>query len=437
MSLLKPALYSTANTDAAVQAGTNASALTFDKGGSNYVLNCLTSIEQMWLISNEWKHLERLASQQFIYFQSFDWCYNWCNSFANNEDRKKNLEIKIYTLRKNDELILIWPMMIVNSGSGIKSLTFLTEPLGQYSNIIFNPDQLTLEIGEKVWEFIKGNNSVDVINLDMYPASSLLKQILQNKGFIEKSKKYSSSLNMKIIGTWEEYTASLSKKRRKQRRQNRNKLVNSGELEYETFYGGEEDYCNFVALALKWKVDWLYKTGRRETALSNQKTTELLSILKGTPATDQSPPDGAVLGVLKFNGAPIAIEIGMCLNSRYYSYIGAFDWESRNMSPGKVQMENTQMWAKDAGILSFDYLGDPADYKAAWTNTTDELESKTFPLTMRGLFYSIFWKAYVRPLARKIFNKMDSQKRSKLLTLLGIRRSDKSTSGKGNSKLAS
>ncbi len=424
MSSLKPALYSSANTSAA-HAGTNASALIFDKGGASYSLNCLTSTEQMWLISDEWKQLERHANQQFIYFQSFDWCYNWCNSFANNEDQNRNLEIRIYTLRKNDELILIWPMMIVNSGSGMKSLTFLTEPLGQYSNIIFDPDQFTLEIGEKIWEFIKKNNAVDVISLDMYPASSLLKQILQNKGFIEKSKKYSSSLNMKIIGTWEEYTATLSKKRRKQRRQNRNKLVNNGDLEYETFYGGDDDYRKYVSLALEWKVDWLYKTGRRETALSNQKTTELLSILKGSPANEQSPPDGAVLGVLKFNGAPIAIEIGMCLNSRYYSYIGAFDWEFRYMSPGKVQMENTQMWAKDAGIKDFDYLGDPADYKAAWTNTTDELESKTFPLTMRGFFYSIFWKAYVRPMARKVFNKMDSQSRSKLLKLLGISHSKK------------
>ena len=87
------------------------------------------------------------------------------------------------------------------------------------------------------------------------------------------------------------------------------------------------------------------------------KTSELLSILHGSPDNDQSAPDGAVLGVLKFNGAPIAIEIGMCLNSRYYSYIGAFDWEFRNMSPGKVQMENTQMWAKEVGIVDFDYFG--------------------------------------------------------------------------------
>ncbi len=436
MSSLKPAIYSSTNIDA-TRAGTNGSALTFDKGGANYRLDCLTSIEQMGLISNEWKQLERLANQQFIYFQSFDWCYNWCNSFANDEDKNTNPEIKIYTLRKNDELILIWPMMVVNSGSGIKSLTFLTEPLGQYSNIIFNPDQFTLEIGKKVWEFIKKNNAVDVINLDMYPAASLLKQILQNKGFVEKSKKYSSSLNMKIIGTWEEYTASLSKKRRKQRRQNRNKFVNSGNLEYETFYGGDDQYSTLVSLALEWKVDWLYKTGRRETALSNHQTSELLSILHGSPDNDQSAPDGAVLGVLKFNGAPIAIEIGMCLNSRYYSYIGAFDWEFRNMSPGKVQMENTQMWAKEVGIVDFDYLGDPADYKAAWTNTYDELESRTFPLTMRGFFYSIFWKAYVRPMARKVFNKMDAEKRTKLLTLLGIRRTGKTNSEEDSSKLAS
>ena len=436
MSSLKPALYSSANSGA-TQAGKNESTLYFDKGGSNYSLNCLTSIEQMRLISNEWKQLERQANQQFIYFQSFDWCYNWCISFANNEDQNKNPKIKIYTLRKNDQLILIWPMMVVNSGPGLKSLIFLTEPLGQYSNIIFDPDHLTREIGGQVWDFIKKNNTVDVINLDMYPASSLLKQILQNNGFIEKSQKYSSSLNMRIIGTWEEYTASLSKKRRKQRRQNRNKMLNQGELEYETHYGGDDAYREMVTLALKWKVDWLFKTGRRETSLSNDKTKELLSILKGNSETDQTPPDGAVLGVLKFNGNPIAIEIGMCLNSRYYSYIGAFDWEKGIMSPGKVQMEYTQMWAKNAGIVDFDYLGDPADHKAAWTNTTDELESRTIPLTIRGFFYSIFWKIYVRPMVRNIFNKMDSENRNKLLILLRLRKSNNSTPEGSDSKLAS
>ncbi len=395
-------------------------AASFVDDGNQYVLDCLTSIKAMADIEAEWKHLEQSCSEPFIYFQGYDWCYKWCREFANSENDKPCPLIKIYVLRRNTELVMIWPMMIVNSRAGIRNLTFLSEPHGQYGNIICNQKLLPMEIGKRVWKHIKSSTPADAVIFDQYPKTSFLRQVIDSCGVIEKSERHASILDLEAFENWEDYRTSLSKNQRKQRNQRRNKLAKLGELTYVVHFGGSNEYVKLVELALAWKQIWLHETGRRATILSKDDTRIFLSKLSGRDNSGNGQPDGAVVGVLSLNNNPIGIEIGMCLDGHYYSYLGAFEWNHRHLSPGKIQIEEAQIWAKEVGLSKFDFLGDPADYKPAWTNSKDALESRSVPISIRGFIYCMFWKAHIRPLMRNIFNKMNARTRARLLNILGI-----------------
>ena len=391
--------------------------------GNQFVLDCLTSVEELGGMAEEWKHLERTCGEPYIYFQSYDWCMKWCANFVDKPNIDENQfqpQIKLYILRRNGKLVLIWPMMLIKSTMDMVTQTFLSEPHGQYGNIICDRKFLPVKIGKKVWHYIKDTSVADAIILDQYPKSLFLRKLVQENGIVESSEKHSSALDLTAFDTWEEYHASHSRNMRKQRKQRRNKLSKLGILGYETHYGGSKRFAELVALGLEWKNVWLNQTGRRAAVLSDERTKELLSSLAGHEGTEYNSPTGAIIGVLTLDEQPIALEIGLGETGRFYSYLGAFNWDFKSYSPGKLQIEETQRWAKAVGFKTFDFLGDPAEYKSAWTNSTDALESRSIALTARGFLYCVFWKAYLRPIVRVVFNKLKPEYRSKLLILIGM-----------------
>lgn len=123
--------------------------------------------------------------------------------------------------------------------------------------------------------------------------------------------------------------------------------------------------------------------------------------------------------VLTLSGRPVAIELGMAHRGQYHSYLGAFDWNLRKYSPGKIQIETTLQWAKEAGLDQFDFMGDPAGYKSYWTCSSHPISSRSIPLTPRGWFYSFVWRTHLRPLAKTVFNSSPVDRRKLFLHVLG------------------
>ena len=403
----------------------------FLNGGDQYVLDCLSDIQSMEAIAYEWQYLENNCGEPFIYFQSYDWCHQWCKNYVTSDNTSDLLAhanyspcaLRIYVLRRNSELVMIWPMMIRKLNvAGITAQTFLSDPHGQYSNVICNRSLLPLDVGKTIWNHIREATKADTITLDQYPQSSFLRQMVEGDGLVERSKRHSSILDLKAFASWEEHLASLDAKSRKQRNRRRRKLEKHGEVDYQVFYGGSAQYNELAALALKWKKLWLRNTARRDAVISQALTRKFLCSLSGNQNNVDKLPSGAVLGALMLDGKPIAIEIGMCLDGHYYSYLGAFDWQHRPLSPGKIQIEEMQKWAMEVGLKKFDFLGDPAEYKSEWTNSHDALESRNVSTTLRGVLYCVSWKAYLRPVARFLFTKLDADMRSKILIILGIRK---------------
>ena len=380
-----------------------------DNGWRQTSGNWITTLEEMSAARTQWRELETYSGGSLKYFQSFDWCYNWCRQFSAPVENSTKPQIRIYTLRKNGRLAMIWPMMRVQDRCNIKKLVFIGEPLTQYGNILADRKLITTQDIVDAWEQIVGTSDVDVVALNNFPAKS----VLGNCPSIETSARVQSPtsiMDLSGFADFEALNASLSSSTRRNRNKRRNKFAGLGDVTQIDVAGGLPGYKKLVDQALDWKQLWLTETGRTSEILRLQQTRRFLKSLE----------EGAVALALTIDGKPAAIEIGFLQDLHYYSYIGAFDWELRDYSPGKVQIEEALRWAIDNGIHSYDLLGNPSTYKTHWSNVEIELASHFKALTVKGKLYESVWKPIVRPLIKETFYRIPVGIRKRvLLPLVG------------------
>ena len=392
----------------------------FQADGDLCRLVCLNAMDAFESIRTDWKNLEAKSKDPFVYFQSYDWCFRWAKHYVHPTADGKGPKLRLYCLYRDDALVMVWPMMVDEISFGIKVLTFLTEPLGQYGNVLCDEAAVTVEMVKTVWDQLRSASGIDALTINHFPAEGLLAEAIGTGGYFNKTPIHASMLDLKNMPEWEAYLASLKKSVRKRRNARRNKIAKLGKVDFEVHFGGTKRYRELIDEALDMKMRWLEETGRISIGLSTDTARAFLRDLEGTNSNAaKGRPEGAVVQVLTLDGNSIGIEIGRCLNDHYCSYLGAFDLDYQAYSPGKIQMEMTQQWAKETGFENIDFLGDPAEYKSNWTDQQVELACNSVPLSAKGFFYCVVWKLHLRPWLKELHGAMGADWRKKLMGALG------------------
>lgn len=390
----------------------------------HYTLFTARSLADIDVMSRQWEVLSNLEPA-FGYFQSYEWCKAWADTFVDHSENK--YELRVYILERDARPALVWPMMIVRR-HGLKVLTAMSEPLGQYSNILADESLIDPRAGYDFLLHIQKAEKVDALVFGQYPEGSFLDRVLGDHGFMEIGDMEASIATLNAFEDWDEYQASLNKRNRSQRNKRRNKLDRQGAVEHQAVLGGTPEFDALISEALVMKAKWLEETGRSSESLLSKQTETFLKALKGHEAKGDMPPQGAVAHVLRVDGKSVGIELGMTMGRHYYSYLGAFDWAWKDFSVGKIQIEMTQKWAMEAGIHMFDFLGDPSAYKSNWTQTTQSLKNRNVPLSIKGFLYVVIWRCYFRPIVKKAYAAMGANWRKKLSDVISI--ADRMRAGK-------
>jgi len=75
---------------------------------------------------------------------------------------------------------------------------------------------------------------------------------------------------------------------------------------------------------------------------------------------------------LNLDGRPIAMDIGLMMNGRYYSPKIAHDVTFSKYSPGQLLIRHTIQHVADLGGCRYDFVGPQSHHKAFWTDTVRE-----------------------------------------------------------------
>ena len=386
------------------------SAVSVECNGRMLQLDCRETCDELDALKEAWQALENRCSEPFAYFQSFDWCLNWCRAFV-DDGVGHHIRPRVYALWEGDECLMIWPLMTRRVSPAITVLVPLTAPMNQYATLLHDPARFDPALGRLVFDAIRENSGCDAICLDHLPQSALLAQILKGQGCSPDGVQKSSILDLSKVSDWESHHASLPKKQRLQRNSRRNRLEKLGSLDYQVYPAGSRGYAEHIDHCIAMKQDWLKGTGRLGRDLFDPRFATFLHDLGSAPGKDD---DGVFLHALTLDGVPIAMELGMRFRQDYYCFLGAIDLAYQKFSPGKVQMEQAQRWAIETGIRRFDFLNDPSTYKSSWTNTTAPLTACYVPFTSLGKLYCRHWKAGLRPHLRAFYDGIGPAWRSRV-----------------------
>lgn len=397
----------------------------FEHAGKRYSLECVNTREGMQDMQSEWIALETQCNEKYTYFQTFDWCMKWINAYGSESSDQKLDVPQIFILRdadasSEDDVLMIWPLFKTKSRAGIKVLITLGEPQGQYSGILYDPNRFSVELGKKVYQQICKSSECDAFTLNFFAENSMLAQVLNGEGFLDKSEQKSMILDLEHMESWEGYRNTLASSNRKQRNKRRNKLNKMGEVTYQVYSSGEPEFKNLVETCLAMKQVWMEQTGRREDVMTDPAMAEFLSSLGNRQTADKD--NDTFMHVLALDGAPIALELGMAFQGHYYSFLGAINMDFQKLSPGKIQIEMAQEWAKEQDLRKFDFLNDPSEYKATWTNEREPLHSQYVPISSAGYLYCWMWKTSVKPKLKEMYQNIRPEDRryfNQLFNLVG------------------
>ncbi len=352
----------------------------------------------MEAVADQWRALETRSGTTLCYFQTYDWCRAWAEAFAGPDSGN---EIFIQTAWRGEEMVAVWPLVIF-SRTRLRRVATLADPYSQYSNVIFDPTQITDSELEGFIAKALAAARADVASFDAVPArSALARHLGVHPGSVTGHDNESLILDLTAWPSSDAYNAQLTRDQRRRRGRMRRQLAERGELNFEIIWPGDPRFEALVYRALEMKREWLKATGRLNVGMM-VGSENFFTRLSG----DEATLNGAVMSVLSAGDRVAGIEIGFLQNRHYYGYLGAFDWELAAYSPGKTQVEMTICWLIDRGVNSYDWLVNATDAKRSWSNRSEPLKSFAVPFSFKGRIYAEAWLPNLKPALKRAYYAM-------------------------------
>jgi CelD/BcsL family acetyltransferase involved in cellulose biosynthesis len=361
--------------------------------GGSIVTRVLRTRDQIEAIAVQWRGLDMHCADPLGYFQSYDWCHNWVRQFGGAMGQPY-----VVTVWRDELLLALWPLMIVEA-AGIRRLETLGTPHSQYCGALVRRGTAPLnEIAGRFREAASASECDVTISRAM-PEGTVLAEILADGHEAPGPENAASVLDLSVYASAENYMAGLGKLQKRNRNRRRNHLARLGELHFEVIWPGDDRFADLVRRCTHMKRRWLTETGRFSIGFSAEGYEDFLACLPG----DASSMQGACLSVLRAGEHVVALELGFIRQGHYYAYVGGFDWDLRDLSPGKVQMEMTVGWLIDNGVAAYDLLINPAGYKESWSNRVVPVTTRAQALTWKGRLYAHAWLPRVRPALKRLY----------------------------------
>jgi CelD/BcsL family acetyltransferase involved in cellulose biosynthesis len=349
-------------------------------------------------IAGAWEALGARCDSPLTYFQSFSWCRGWIETFARDSRETRPF---IVTAWRGRTLLALWPLMITSAPGGVRMIQNLGEPLSQYCNILCDPERMDGDVADAMIEALFRPGHCEIAVLAAIPETSPLVRALATCPPLDNNQNLSSILDLSLFQSSAHYLAGLGKVQKRNRTKRRNRLAKHGALRLDVIWPDHPDFAELVKNGVAMKRRWIAETGRYSAGFSMDGIERFLAKLAGCPKARE----GACLSVLYAGERVVALELGFLHRRHYYSYMGSFDWDLRDLSPGKVLMEMTVCWLIDNGAAAYDLLGNPAQYKQSWSNRELALKAFAIPFSWKGRVYASTWLTRLRPAIKHLYNK--------------------------------
>lgn len=359
----------------------------------------LTDLAQALHLRQAWLSLEQ-QQKRAVFFQSFAWCTHvWRTRLALALRGAPAPHVLI--VRRGDRIVAIWPLAIADGATG-RYAQDLTEPFGQYADILIDPDEDCAAICQAAMQAIAGWR-VDGLLLRKVRADSPLRAWLKAHGTLAGEVDAAPEVAIAAAGGHEAYRRSLNAKTRKNLRNMRNRLSRDGDIVH-TIHDRAEDAAGIVARCFEGRTGWLASSGLSSSAFADPAFEGVLRSL--TSGSEDALRVVALRLAFKDaagNGTQTELSLhwGFEHAGRYYAYMASRNAAFDACSPGRLHLEDVIEALAMRGIETIDLLMPAIPYKTSVATGTVTVATYGVPFSLRGRLAIDGWHGCVRPALKK------------------------------------
>ncbi|MGH1417466.1 MAG: GNAT family N-acetyltransferase [Hyphomicrobiaceae bacterium] len=350
-------------------------------------------------LEDDWNDLFEIAGQGNQVFQTFAWCWHWCNAFL-DKDGKDAHQLSILTARQNGRLIMVWPLVITKK-TGLKVLAWMGEPVSQYGDVLVDTTASNTVL-QQAWALLQGDGNIDYIQLRRVRADSQIAKLLPAIAATPSNEVLAPSENLAKFENYDTYADQhCSRRARRNRGRLRRRLEERGNIEFRKVEQGAEAKALTIQ-ALELKQIWLVARGRASPALADPRTTKFFTDV----AEKSAHQTGYVFRGVFCDGELIAAEIAFQCKGRNALHIIVFDINYEKVGAGIYLLEKTFAAAIEQGIEIYDLLAPGDRYKLEWCDDTVVVQDWARGVSFAGHVWCRVYLNFLRGWMKNIWNWM-------------------------------
>ena len=351
-------------------------------------------------LADEWRRLSEMQDRTAL-FQLPGLLAPWARHFGKGSATPVTIVV-----RDESRPVMIWPLAIERRAL-VKVATGAGGPIGQYDEILIDPDYDVSAAFAVAIEALKARFRPDLLFLERVRADSSLREALRDVAPIcwAEGAPY-SDLSRGVAGLKKELKSRVVRQQKKRVR----RLAEEGEIAFEVAADPSMAQA-WLSEAMSMKREWLKSTGRVSRAFMRPATAACLAEMAWTLARPAASPR-MVVSRLSVNGRTAAIEMGFRHRESYHLYLGAFAPEYARLGPGNVLTEHVLDWCAKNGLSRYDMLPPRSRNKGEWQSGEVAVLDFAMPLSARGRLYSSVMLKHVAPTFRRIFYALPPSVRS-------------------------
>ncbi len=370
----------------------------------------LQSSEELARAAPAWRRLEERAPGDIQAFQTAEWGLAWAEAMGQDDTHECRPRVVMVT-DATGEPLLVWPLMTENYPLGLKVISPLSDPFGQYADI------LTVLDGERLKQALNlAVNTLRKTNADLLR----LRHVRSDSTLGLFARDHLHSTGEDIGAPWldltpfsrpEELDGRYNRTQRRRRRKIHKNLQRyfGAEPVFERVTDGGE-IRHQVIQALRNKRLWLDEKGLVSRALFRRETVEFFCAL-ARHSTSHEKGLEFCLTVLRVGDEALSWEIGMRYHGRHYAYLTAHKPELTDFSIGRLHMDLSQKLAIADGMKAFDLLVPNDPHKHSWSSHVEPVRNHFLPLTLRGFLAGHGYLRFARSLMRRTYYALPSRVR--------------------------
>jgi CelD/BcsL family acetyltransferase involved in cellulose biosynthesis len=348
-------------------------------------------------IEADWRDLEIKNGILAHVFQSFDWVNAWCKTHL---DPEQNDKLQVYAGYNNNALVFLFPLLLT-SHHGVKTLQWITEPLGQYGDALCAEGQDCASWLKLSFAAIQTSKIAQLLRLRHIRKDSLIEEFANQHMVDSKYDERAPYLDLTAFKTDADYDARYTSAQRKRRKKIRKSLEESGPVTFNILKSVTES-DSAIDQAILEKNAWLWDRGRYNRIMGCSRHIEFLKAL----ARSQSDHFEMTTSELRAANTAVSWEIGFRFQGTHFAYITSHVNAMTDLSPGRLHMDLSQRAALAAGQKKFDLMVPYDLHKESWCSAMVDANDYFLPLGLMGKIYGSIYLRNIRPIIRKIYYKL-------------------------------